>query len=207
MVRAGFLAALCVLVVCGSTPVYADDIAEAKKCASIKDDGKRLECFDLLFKKTSAAPLSSPGKWVVRKEVSKLDDTSNVFMYLSSKKQHRNKYGTLKNLHISIACREKKTNLWIWFAGEFMTSIQGKGAVTYRVDRRKAKKRYFQESNDHSSLGLWSGSRSIAFIKELFDGNLLLVRATPLSESTVTAEFEIAGLKKAIEPLRKACKW
>lgn len=106
-----------------------------------------------------------------------------------------------------IACRENTTSLYISFADHFMSSLQGRGIVTYRIDKAPAEKRRFLESNDNSVLGLWNGGSSIPFIKQLLGRNTLLVRATPFSDSSVTAEFPISGLEEVIEPLREACHW
>ncbi len=81
------------------------------------------------------------------------------------------------------------------------------GKITYRVDKLPAQTKRFRESNNHESLGLWSGKSAIPFLKELFGHDRLFVRATPHSESPLEASFDITGLEKAIEPLREACGW
>lgn len=44
-------------------------------------------------------------------------------------------------------------------------------------------------------------------IKDMMGKTEMVVRMTPYSESPFTATFQIAGLEKAIEPLRKECGW
>jgi type VI secretion system protein VasI len=182
--------------------------SDGKECAAIKDDGKRLECYDLLFRSTVTVEPSDPeSRWRVKTETSKIDDSKNVFMSLEAKDPHRNRFGEAEHPTLLIACRENVTNLWIWFAGEFMSDLQGRGRVTYRIDKQEARSRSFRESNDHVALGLWSGGAAIPFIKEMFGASWLFVRAVPFSESAVTAEFPIAGIEEAITPLREACHW
>lgn len=154
---------------------------------------------------TSPEPITTPA-WTVFEEKSKIDDSSNVFLSSSSKEPLRGRFGVKGSARITIACREGKTNLWISFGGHFMSDSQF-GVVTYRVDKRPAKKRHFRESTDHQALGLWSAGEAISFVKELYGGTTLFIEATPHSESSVTAEFEITGLEQAIEPLGNACKW
>ena len=57
------------------------------------------------------------------------------------------------------------------------------------------------------SLGLGDGFAAIPFVKKLFGHSKLLIQAASFSDSTVTAEYDIAGLEEAIAPLREACHW
>jgi type VI secretion system protein VasI len=57
------------------------------------------------------------------------------------------------------------------------------------------------------ALGLWNGNAAIPFIKKMMEHEKMVIRATPFSDSAVTAEYRISGLEEAIKPLRDACKW
>lgn len=180
---------------------------DPKKCASIRDDRLRLECFDLLFQKTPQTIPVSRGNWQVTQEKSKIDDTSNVFLQLRSTEPVVNRYGRQEYLILWIACREKQTSLYIIFGGHFMASLNTGGDVVYRVDKRPAQKKSFRELNDHKALGLWTAGEAIPFVRNLFDGSVLYVRTTPHSESSVSGEFNITGIEEAIKPLSEACSW
>jgi type VI secretion system protein VasI len=88
-----------------------------------------------------------------------------------------------------------------------MAGFDDRVEVTYRLDDKPAKRKWFGESTDHKALGLWGGGNAIPFLKEIMAGQKLLVRATPWSDNAVTGEFSIIGLDEAIKPLRKACGW
>src|SRR6202044_1611075 len=77
-------------------PALAQD--DPKTCAAISDDTKRLECFDLIFKKSSMTTSVAKTDWVVREEKSKIDDSSNVLLTVSSMEPIKNQYGTEINL-------------------------------------------------------------------------------------------------------------
>jgi len=184
-----------------------------KACAAIKKDADRLECFDLIFKKTI---ISSPandtkykgnGSWDVYIEKSKIDDTENVRLRLRSDKKHQTRFRREEFIELNILCRENKTDMYVNFGSSFMSDTLGAGKVTYRIDARKARKRQFTGSTDHSSLGLWGGGNAIPFVKQLFGARKLLIRAVPYSENAITADFSITGIENAIKPLRKACHW
>lgn len=131
---------------------------DPKACAAITDGAKRLECFDLIFKKSSVTTTKSA--WEVIEEKSKIDDSTNVFLHLNSVEPVKNQYGRLKNLSLNILCREKKTDLYIIFADYFMSSTGDKGSVTFRVDKKPAIKKQLSETTDHKALGLF-GAESV----------------------------------------------
>ncbi len=184
--------------------------ADFAKCLEIVDEAARLDCYDDAHgyhsPKDESAPVADSGAWAVQSELSKIDDSTNVFMTLQSEEETNCRYKTGTHT-LMIACRENTTSMWITFAGCFMSSIQGKGRVTYRLDGDPAQTARFRESNDNMALGLWSGGSAIPFLKRLLDHDRLLVRATPFSDSTVTGEYDIKGIDTAIAPLREACNW
>ncbi|WP_374381395.1 type VI secretion system-associated protein TagO [Dongia sp.] len=207
--RASFFFAKAIFAVligsCGYCSVsVAQETPDA--CAQIEDDKNRLECFDLLFRK-SRVDKATTSAWRVKEDTSKIDDSTNVFVAVDSTEEIGNRFGQRGFASLVLVCRENETNVYFYFAGEHMASIQGYGDVTFRIDKQKAKTRHFEESTDNEALGLWSGSAAIPFIKELFTGNSLYVRATPFSESSLQVEFPIAGADAATKSLRSACKW
>ena len=116
-------------------------------------------------------------------------------------------YGELKRGTLIIRCMENTTSLYTKWGGHFMSDNRNNGRVDYRVDAKKASRVSMRESTNNKSLGLWSGSQSIPFIKQLLNAKQLYIRATPYSESPVEMAFNVTGLEKAIEPLREACGW
>ncbi|TSD87683.1 hypothetical protein FFK22_016220 [Mycobacterium sp. KBS0706] len=182
--------------------------ASPEDCAKIAADTERLACYDLQFKASvSAVPQPAESKWQVQEQISKIDDSKNVFLRVASSEPITDRLGQPSDLVFWIACRERKTSLWFDFGGQFMADLNGGGRVTYRLDKAAARIKSFDESNDNEALGLWNGGAAIPFIKELFGGTMLLVRATPFNESSITAELPIAGLEEAVKPLRQACSW
>jgi type VI secretion system protein VasI len=157
--------------------------------------------------KEAASANTPSGKWMYRTEVSKIDDSTNAYLSLQSEQPIEGRFGREGYMTLSVYCRESKTDVIFYFAGQFMSDNAGGGAITYRIDKRPAKTQYFRESNNHEALGLWDGGEAIPFIKSLFGAERLFVRATPFNESAVSSEFVIAGLEDAIKPLRKACGW
>ncbi len=194
-----------ILVVClSNSSVQA--ASDSSTCASIRDDAARLECYDLVFKK-SYSRSTETAKWDVVTEISKIDDTKNVHMVVDSREPFIGRFGQEMRGTLYIMCRENETNLSIWFGGYYMSDHRGGGEITYRIDVLPAAKARFLESNNNEHLGLWSGATAVPFIKKMFSHDNILIRATPFSDSSVTMEFPITGIEDAIAPLRDACHW
>lgn len=188
------------LLLCILLPAQASD-----KCAQIADNRQRLECYDLEYRKEATVSIESA--WIVKEEVSRIDDSKNVFLTVFSKDSIRARFGSPAPASLHIHCRENTTMLYIVMAGNFLSDIQDYGQVTYRIDTAPAGRTSMDVSTDNAALGLWSGRRSIPFIRSMFGGSNLLIRITPFNESTLTVDFPIQGLEEAIQPLRAACNW
>jgi type VI secretion system protein VasI len=113
---------------------------DPSSCAAIASDPKRLECFDLIFKKSSSTTTVGKSEWIVTEEKSKIDDSTNVFLRLNSIEPIRNQFGVQTNVELYILCREKKTDFYMVFGGHFMSSIENYSTVTFRLDKRSPSK-------------------------------------------------------------------
>lgn len=189
-------------------------IEEIRKCSEIVNVTDRLACYDSFFRDNGSAQENQPKaslpiqhkNWSVSTEVSSLDDSKNVFLISEALETNRGRFGNEVRFRLLVACRENVTSVWIHFGGMFMSDYQH-GKVTYRLDKQKAKSKSFRESNNNEALGLWNGGSAIPFIRELFGHERLLIVATPHSESSVEATFDISGIEDVIIPLKEACKW
>ncbi len=193
-------------------------------CHALEDEKARLLCYDKVTgysnsetsNQSSAASeddaaetqtiTSTNSKWVSRTSVSEIDDSTNVYLSLESDEYISGRYGDAGPMTLFIQCRENTTILYIHFNGHFMSDYRN-GSITYRLDDQPAKQKRMRESNDNSALGLWSGGASIPFIKAMLKHQKMLVRATPHSESALTAKFSISGIEEEVKVLREACHW
>lgn len=183
-------------------------VAAAKdpdQCAQIKNPDDRLNCFDSMYREVSLP--ETEGDWVTKITASPLDDTETVVLSLKSDDDIRGTYGVSGPADLLIRCKENTTSVYLIFNDHFMSDIQGRGRVDYRIDQQTPSRKDMKVSTDNKALGLWSGATSIPWIKGLVEGEKLYVRATPFSESQVEANFTIKGLDESILPLRNACNW
>ncbi|MFC2970160.1 type VI secretion system-associated protein TagO [Acidimangrovimonas pyrenivorans] len=215
--RTAFLVA-CILA---AAPGHADP----RDCAKIANDTVRLACYDAIFGKPKdgtedksvsapssdtdpAADAGDTGKWQMRTDTSKMTDQKSVFLSLESENDVPGRFGGGGGpATLVLRCMENTTALLFSMNNQFMADIQGYGRVEYRIDDQKMGRVNMNESTDNSMLGLWSGGRSIPFIKKLMGHDRLVLRATPYNENTYTVSFDIKGLDNAIGELRQTCHW
>jgi len=179
-----------------------------QSCAAITTSDQRLKCFDQLASEAvPTTPIATQSKWIVQTKTSPVDDTTNVYVELSGENGILDQYGQKSSITLELTCRENVTAAFFIFGGYFMSDLEGRGTVTYRIDKQAAQNKNFTVSTDNKALGLWSGGTAIPFIKSLLDGQRLYVEATPFSDNAVSDFLPISGLKDAISPLRKSCGW
>ena len=192
----------------------------AATCPEIENDLDRLVCYD---KESGRTPVVGPiadeanispdapldkGLWLVRQKTSDFQDTKDIYLTLQSENTLAcQRYGEPKKASMMIRCMENTTAILISTECHVASGHGGYGRVEYRVDDKSAGKREFDASTDNSALGLWSGHKSIPFIKSMLDGKEMIFRFTPYGNSPLTVRFEIDGLDEAIKPLRKECGW
>lgn len=151
--------------------------------------------------------LASNGSWKVTEDRSAFDDSRTVVLSIESDDTVRGQFGPPGPALMYLRCMENATAVYLWINDLFLSDIQGFGVVDYRIDDRQASQLRAEGSTDNKALGLWSGGKSIPFIKEMLDGKRIAFRVTPFNESPVEFSFDLAGLNQAIGPLREACLW
>jgi len=180
-------------------------------CTGLSNDVARLSCFDAIYPPGSPTPEHEPvgtGNWLISSDTSTLTDEKNVFLQLSSEEPIPSRYGgNAFPGGLIIRCMENTTAVVFRFNGRFMADIQGYGRIEYRLDDLQMARINTTESTDNKALGLWSGGRSIPFIKKMLAHDRMIIRATPFNESQITLTYNISGLGNAIAELRETCHW
>ncbi|WP_420863664.1 type VI secretion system-associated protein TagO [Algirhabdus cladophorae] len=148
------------------------------------------------------------GSFRVIKTKSQIDDSPAVFVSVFSRdRKSMGRYKDPAQLELTIRCLENTTSLIMSHSNAFFSNVQGFGKVRMRLDGGQAFTRSMISSTDHSSLGLWSGGKSIPVVKRMFDTEKLLVEIQAYNVSPKTFTFNIRGVKDAVKPLREACNW
>lgn len=196
-----------------SKPAIADirqpDRAELAECQSEVNGTKRLACYDKIFPQdkpddteSMAEQAVNHGKWQTSVTTSPVDDTNNVVLSLPSNDYIRTPFGETVAPTIYVACREKKTEVFInWdvYLGLEQTNM------LYRLDKQKAVEKNWSISTDTKAV-FYKGS-DIDFVRTLAKADKMFARITPYNESPVSATFDLSGLSDALKPLQKACGW
>ncbi|MCG6221520.1 type VI secretion protein [Vibrio diabolicus] len=193
---------LCVGVSCNALAKV--DNREIAKCATIKGDLQRLECYDGIARKNGLMreqeqPLSTTGngKWNVRSTINPVDDSKTVTLSLFSD-SGQGKWGD--RVYLIIRCKSDTTDLYI----NWNDYLGSEAHVLTRIGSAKASTAYWLLSTDKKAT---FKNKPISFIKKMMESNKMVAQVTPYNENPVTAVFDTTGLKSAIAPLRATCHW
>ncbi len=152
---------------------------------AFKNDNNKSE------EKSSDEP-SVKNNWIVSENKSPIDDSAQVTML---------KYSESGDQSLIIRCKENTTDLYI-NTKNFLGSRSQK--IIVRIDDKKAENVQSSNSTDNKSLFI---TPVLPFIKKIIDAKAMVVRYETYSDGTKTTIINLEGLKDAIVPLRKACKW
>lgn len=182
----------------------AIDEGEYAKCAIVKGDLSRLECFDNLAKdknlngkQIKPIAITEKGKWNVSIDVNPIDDSKTVTLILDA---DSGKIRRGKGVYLVARCRSNTTELYIGWNNYLGSKVD----VLTRVGNNKAVTQRWSESTNKKST---FHPNAISFLKQMLESNKLIAQVTPYNENPVTAIFNTNGLVNAIKPLRETCNW
>jgi type VI secretion system protein VasI len=183
-------------------------VAASEECRGIKEDLKRLACYDMAASKSVLAARDKPkpktapkpegaGQWKVIKKKDSMDDSDMVLIYARSEEEI---YPTRRNASLNIRCLKNTTDLYV----DWEDYLADNNKVYTRIGRDKAKAERWSHSADSKSL---FRRKPISFIKKLMKAEKVIFRTQPYNSGDLTVTFDIKGLENAIKPLREACHW
>ena len=189
-------------------PSGAALLGELEACSKVEDVAKRAACYDVLtakYKDIQRADLLNPiTKWHVSTHVSPITDTSDVYIHRESRETIETDVFGEAHPMLLIQCVNGQTSISVnW---EFIVG-GGTLPLTYRIDDAEPVTAEVKVSDDFRSIVSWSDERSIEVIKLLLDKEKVALQITPLSQQPLAVVFDLGGLEKAIQPLRKSCNW
>jgi hypothetical protein len=169
-------------------------------CRQIKDDGKRLKCYDRLDRSSSNARerprQSRPGgdtAWIITEEKSPLDDSPLVSAALASSDDRA---------HLLMRCKDRKTEVAVSMTG--FIKCEPDVRVIYRIDQEQPVEAPWRS---HPSCYLALAPAPIPFIRALGDGGKVFVRMYDNHNAPNDAVFSLGNVSKIRSRLAEACEW
>lgn len=138
------------------------------------------------------------GNWEIDTWEDPMDDSKIVLIVLGDESGE-------ENAGLGIRCQNNETHVITFWVDGIISDNNNRVKVRYRIDKEEPNDMRWEKVNSQAA-SLWSGSRSINFIKELFGHKRLILRASSY-EGTNQAIFNIEGIENAIKPVREECNW
>lgn len=142
--------------------------------------------------------------WTPVQEESRVDGAKRIAIYRTAMDAPMTYNNWMKySPEIILECRSGVT----WVVLNFDRVMGGRGqTIAYRVDKKPPGRIWMANSTDYKAF-IVTGGAALAFARQLIDGEVLHVRATPHASGDIEVSFSLSGIKEAIEPIVKACKW
>lgn len=173
-------------------------------CSKIGHSDKRLDCYDRVVDQDRAkrglAPrhTSAAGeKWLLRTRVNPLDDTETVTVSLGAKRG-ASELGVVPRL--VFVCESRRTKVYIGW-GEFLPQEPD---VTTRIGNSRSTSAEWLLSTDERAT---FHPNPAGFIRNLLRKDALVAQVSPKEQNRITAVFDVTGLRDALKPLRRECRW
>jgi hypothetical protein len=171
-----------------------------KPCRQIKDDGKRLKCYDRLDRSSSNARermgQSRPGgdtAWIITDENSPLDDSPLVSAALPSSDDRT---------RLLMRCKDRKTEVAVSSTGFINCGPDVR--VIYRIAQEQPVETRWRS---HRSCYLALAPTPIPFIRALADHGKVFVRMYDNHDAPYDALFSLGNVSKIRSRLAEACEW
>lgn len=178
-------------------PAHAQSILElpagVQFCKTLKDDARRLKCYDGLseeMKQPQAA--EPPPKWSIKESKSPVDDSPQVDATL-----------IVDQRMLVLRCRERKTE--VIFGGQFAPFFGSDPVkVLVRINDEKATTTTWFPSTDGQAA---FAPAAVQFIRALPDHSKLFIRGFGSQGSRVDGTFELGSVSAIRDKIAAACKW
>lgn len=178
-------------------------------CARVDDPAARLACFDAEFPRAMLlAPEADTGLWRMQSAPSAIAGRTDHTLSLASQGTIQCRWAEPRPVQLRIRCIANITSVALETGCNMASGPSSSdGDVSVQLDSGTARMARMTAGADGRSLGLWSGTASIPFVRDLIGKSALTVRMTPYLEETVSAVFDLRGIDEAIKPARAACGW
>jgi type VI secretion system protein VasI len=145
------------------------------------------------------------GNWQVSDEVNPLDDTRTVIVGLEADEKVKGWLGSSRPI-LMLQCKSGETSVGVKLGTQASVESAhiGKHTVQIRLDKDEATDALAIESTDSDVLLIPDGQ---AFAESMIGREVLTFGFTPFEAGPQVTTFTLAGLDKAIVPLREACGW
>lgn len=188
------------LIGCAGNAFAADHLLEEMDtCAKIKNHSQRLDCYDALQKKYGKTP--PRGVWRLETKIFP-EESKQINLSLQANNAIVNNAKT-NTPTLVLRCKQNKTEVYIVTGiKSYINQAPHRSTVYLSFDDEKPQQFLFTESIDGQAL---FAPNPLSLIRTMLKSKTLTVQFTPSNAYPAMITFNINGLDKLIEDLRKEC--
>jgi len=160
----------------------------------------------LLMLQAPTTPRSATGRWVVKSDVSKMDDSKTVTLSLRASAPVSGWPNKTVTPTLILRCKEGEVSAYVatgMAANVERGNLEG-ATVLVRFDKEPAREMNTGQSTDREALFLRDAKE---LIEEMEGRQTMLFRFTPFNSAPQETSFVLEGLSVASKPLKEACGW
>lgn len=174
---------------------FSREILEKIKGESTIESGVEIET-----KNIEEPLIPDTGKWIWFKSIDPINDTVKIAFQLKSD-SGESIYG--ESIYLVLVYENNKTRVYIdW--NSYLGLNTDYQLVTFRFGNQKSFRGLQSISNDSQAIFINKGIKCIGMLIEV---DSFVAQVTPYNENSITAIFDVRGLKEVIKPYNDVLHW
>ena len=191
-------------------------------CSQIDEAEERIDCYDGVARQLKKAdslvgnrdpmspdlPVSSTTRpsprWHSEARKSNIDGSAVVAAWVESSEELDSHTPQPYRAILTVECQKGRTIAYV--SNRSPLGIE-ETTIEFRTDNESPVRMELELSPDYRSVGWWTSETAITFLKTLITKRSFTIRLAPFRDKVIEPTFDLTGLKEAIAPVRRACRW
>ena len=181
----------------------------AQKCVDRASREERLACFDTYFRhqkpnQPTYETFARRGAWRINTRRTSVSEEGRVLIRTANTTSPDADTPGHSIAHLYAACRAGRQSLWFDFEDELTGRFENI-PVEFSVDGAPFTTSFLNASKRRTAVGVWQDDAARDLLQTLAEARSVRVRAVHNELATRPAEFNTAGLARALETFQVAC--
>ena len=146
-------------------------------------------------------------KWTLKTRSDPQSGIPTYYLSLTSENKKLSAYGPDNPAKLMIRCNQNETNVLVQFPGFNLKNEAGFRHIELKLPGNKQGQLRFEQSNNHSIVGLWDHKNATAFLKLLTQNQSIQLSSDTSGGSKISADFKLNGLSQQARSISTGCNF